>query len=175
MGYILAPHYRLEWALVGAEPVGMMRDRTPRQWRWLAVGAAILLLLVGVWLGNQRWAESSPVLRQQAQAAMDANDLATAEALLARAAAADPTDPDNHYALGVVQAQLGKLPQAAASLEKVLAQMPNQVDSELMLGLVYAEQGRAAEARVMLERFLAQENEGQRADYARQTLDNLSE
>ena len=104
---------------------------------------------------------------------MDKNDLAGAEALLTEAVAADPADPDNHYALGVVQAQLGKLPQAAASLETVLKQVPNQVDSELMLGLVYAEQGRASEARVMLEQFLAQEVTGQRADYARQTLDDL--
>ena len=40
------------------------------------------------------------------------------EAILTRAVTADPADPDNHYALGVVQAQLGKLPQAAASLEQ---------------------------------------------------------
>jgi rhomboid protease GluP len=175
LGYVMAPHYQIEWALVGAKPVGRMRDRTPRQWRWLGIGTVILLLLAGVWLGNQRWAESGAVLRQQAQAALDANDLAGAEALLTRAAAADPTDPDNHYALGVVQAQLGKLSEAAASLETVLQQVPNQVDSELMLGLVYAEQGRAVAARVMLKRFLAQENEGQRADYARQALDNLPE
>lgn len=175
LGYVMAPHYQLEWTWVNAQPVGLMRDRAPQQWRWLGIGAVILLLLVGVWLGNQRWATSSPVLRQQAQAALDANDLAGAETLLTRAAAADPTDPDNHYALGVVQAQLGKLPQAAASLEQVLEQIPNQVDSELMLGLVYAEQGRATEARAMLERFLAQENAGQRADYARQALNNLSE
>ena len=87
--------------------------------------------------------------------------------------AADPADPDNHYALGVVQAQLGKLPEAAASLETVLKQVPNQVDSVLMLGLVYAEQGRASEARVMLERFLAQAATDQRADYARQALQRL--
>ncbi len=67
-----------------------------------------LLLLGGIWLGNRRWAESAPVLRQQAQAAMDANDLAGAETLLTRAVAADPADLDNYYALGVVQAQLGE-------------------------------------------------------------------
>jgi regulator of sirC expression with transglutaminase-like and TPR domain len=55
----------------------------------------------------------------------------------------------------------------------VLKQVPDQVDSVLMLGLVYAEQGRASEARGMLERFLAQEATGQRADYARQTLQGL--
>jgi cytochrome c-type biogenesis protein CcmH/NrfG len=104
---------------------------------------------------------------------MDANNLAGAEAILTRAVAADPADPDNHYALGVVQAQLGKLPEAAASLETVLKQAPDQVDSVLMLGLVYAEQGRASDARVMLERFLAQEATGQRADYARQALQGL--
>ena len=142
----MAPQYQVEWSLVGAEPVGMMRDRTSKQRRWLAIAVVALLLLAGVWLGSQRWAASGPVLRQQAQAAMDKNDLAGAEAILTEAVAADPTDLDNHYALGVVQAQLGKLPQAAASLEMVLTQTPDQVDSELMLGLVYAEQGRASEA-----------------------------
>jgi rhomboid protease GluP len=173
LGWIMAPRYEVEWMLVGAEPVGRMRDRTPQQRRWLGMAAVILLLLCGVWLGSQRWAGSSPVLRQQAQAAMEANDLAGAEALLARAVAADPSDVDNHYALGVVQAQLGKLPEAAAALETVLQQAPDQVDTELMLGLVYAEQGRRVEARAMLERFLAQENEGERADYARLALEEL--
>jgi rhomboid protease GluP len=173
LGWVMAPQYQVEWALVGAEPVGMMRDRTSKQRRRLGIGAVTLLLLCGVWLGSQRWADSGPVLRQQAQAAMDVDDFAGAEAVLTRAVAADPTDLDNHYALGVVQAQLGKLPEAAASLETVLKQAPNQVDSELMLGLVYAEQGRTSEARVMLERFLAQENAGQRADYARQALQGL--
>jgi rhomboid protease GluP len=173
LGWIMAPRYEVEWMLVGAEPVGRMRDRTPQQRRWLGMAAVILLLLCGVWLGSQRWEGSSPVLRQQAQAAMEANDLAGAEALLARAVAADPSDVDNHYALGVVQAQLGKLPEAAAALETVLQQAPDQVDTELMLGLVYAEQGRRVEARAMLERFLAQENEGERADYARLALEEL--
>ena len=173
LGWFMAPHYQVEWSLVGAEPMGMMRDRTSKQRRWLAIAVVTLLLLGGVWLGNQRWAESGAVLREQAQAALDANNLAGAEAILTRAVTADPADPDNHYALGVVQAQLGKLPEAAASLETVLKQAPDQVDSVLMLGLVYAEQGRASEARTMLERFLAQEATGQRADYARQALQGL--
>jgi Flp pilus assembly protein TadD len=113
------------------------------------------------------------VLRQQAQTALDADDPARALFLLTRAVAADPTDPDNYYALGVVQAQSGNLPEAAQALETVLRLAPNQVDTELMLGVVYAEQGRTAEARAMLERFLAQETAGQRADYARQVLSSL--
>jgi rhomboid protease GluP len=173
LGWVMAPRYQVEWSLVGAEPVGMMRDRTSKQRRWLAIAVVTLLLLGGVWLGNQRWTKSGAVLREQAQAALDANNLAGAEAILTRAVTADPADPDNHYALGVVQAQLGKLPEAAASLEMALKQAPNRVGSELRLGLVYAEQGRASEARVMLERFLAQEATGQRADYARQVLQGL--
>ena len=173
LGWILAPRYQVEWALVGVEPIGRMRDRTPQNWRWLGIAAVTLLLLVGLWLGNRRWAGSAPVLRQQAQADMDVNDLTGAEALLTRAVAVDPADPDNYYALGVVQSQLGNLPGAAAALETVLKQVPDQVDSELLLGLVYAEQNRVSEARAMLERFLAQEATGERADYARQTLQSL--
>jgi rhomboid protease GluP len=173
LGWVLAPRYQVEWALVEAGPVGMMRDRTSKQSRWFGVAVVILLLLGGIWLGNRRWADSAPVLRQQAQVALDANDFAGAEALLTRAVAADPADSDNYYALGVVQAQLGNLSQAAVNLETVLQQVPNQVDTELMLGLVYAEQSRAPEARAMLERFLAQEAVGQRADFARQTLAGL--
>jgi Tfp pilus assembly protein PilF len=169
----LAPRYEVRWTLVESEPVGVMFDLTPKRTRCLGAAAVVLVLLGGVWVGSLRWAESGPVLRQQAQAALNADDPAGAEALLMRAVAADPNDPDNHYALGVVQAQLGELSQAAASLETVLKQAPNQVDTELMLGLVYAEQDRVSEARVMLERFLAQETTGQRADYARQVLSSL--
>ena len=39
LGWVMAPQYQVEWALVGAEPVGMMRDRTSKQQRWLGIAA----------------------------------------------------------------------------------------------------------------------------------------
>jgi len=173
LGLVLAPRYQFAWTQMEATPVGQLVDLTSKRTRWLGIGLAVVLLLGGVWLGNQRWAGSAPVLRSQAQAALDANDPARAQALLSRAVTVDPADPDSYYALGVVQAQRGDLAGAAQALETALKLVPGQADIELMLGLVYAEQDRSAEARPLLEDFLAQESTGTRADYARQTLDGL--
>lgn len=173
LGLALAPRYRFAWVQLEATPVGQLIDLTSKRTRWLAIGLALVVLLAGVWAGNQRWAGSALMLRQQAQAALQANDLAQAQALLTRAVAVDPSDPNTHYALGVVQAQRGNLDGAAQALETALQLVPGQVDTELLLGLVYAEQGRGAEARPLLAHFLTQEPTGERADYARQTLDQL--
>ena len=178
LGFVLAPRYQFGWAHFGTmpaeAPVGMLFDTTSKRVRWLAAGLAVVVLLGGVWLGTQRWAASPAVLRQQAQAAADANDLAGAQALLERAVAVDRSDPDSYYGLGLILAQRQDLAGAAGALETALRLAPGQADVELLLGLVYGQQGRASEARANLQAFLAQEATGTRADYARQVLDELS-
>jgi rhomboid protease GluP len=179
LGFMLAPRYQFSWAHFHtqsvAAPVGMLFDTTSKRVRWLVVGVVVILLLGGVGLGNRRWAESPVVLRQQAQVAVDAKDLARAQMLLERAVAADRSDPDSYYGLGWVLAQRQDLDGAAGALESALRLAPDQADVELLLGLIYGEQGRVSEARAMLERFLAQEATGTRADTARQVLSDLSQ
>jgi len=175
LGLALAPRYRFAWHERDGVPVGMLQDGSSTRTRLFGIGLAMVLLVGGVMLGNQHWATSPAVLRQQAQAAIDAHDLTGAQALLERAIAVDSSDVNSYYSLGVLQAQQNDLTGAVQSLETVLRLVPDQPDAELILGLVYFQQGRAQDARVQLERFLAQESTGQRADYARQVLAGLPE
>jgi rhomboid protease GluP len=171
----LSPRYQFAWAHFAGqpEPVGMLIDVSPKQLRWIGIAAAIILLLAGTWLGARHWTASATLLREQAQSAMDANELSRAQALMQQAVESDRTDPANHYGLGIVLARRGELNAAAASLEVALQLAPEQVDTQYALGLVYAQADRTAEARAMLERFLAQESTGERAQYALQVLSQL--
>lgn len=173
LGLGLAPRYEPEWTWGGGAPTPHLVNRTP-MWRRLAViGAALVILAGGLLLGNRHWASSAAVLQQRAETAISNRDWVQAQALLERAVAADPTDPDSRYNLGVVYLQQGKLEAAAASFEAVLQLTPDSPDGLFALGLVYAGQDRPAEARSLLERFLAQEPSGNRSDTARQVLQQV--
>ena len=173
LGLGMAPRYEPEWTWGGDAPTPHLVNRTP-MWRRLAVvGAALVILAGGLMLGNRHWAGSAAVLQQRARTAISNSDWAQAQALLERAVAADPTDSDSRYNLGVVCLQQNKLDEAAAAFEAVLALTPDSPDGLFALGLVYAGQDRSAEARTLLERFLAQEPTGNRADTARQVLQQV--
>ncbi|PKO23910.1 MAG: hypothetical protein CVU38_01445 [Chloroflexi bacterium HGW-Chloroflexi-1] len=173
LGCALAPRYQVAWEFTATGPAPRLVDRMPR-WRQAGAVLVVLVALVGgVALGNQRWAGSAAVLRQQAQAASSAGDLAQAQTLLERAIAADPTDAQSFFDLGWVHARQNDLPRAAGAFEAVLKLMPNQPDTRYVLGLVYADLGQPTDARAMLQGFLAQETSGERADHARSVLETL--
>ncbi len=173
LGLGMAPRYEPEWDWGGGAPAPHLVNRTPT-WRRLAVVvAAVVILAGGLILGNRHWAGSAAVLQQRAETAISNSDWTQAQALLERAAAADPTDPNSRYNLGVVCLRQGKLDEAAAAFEAVLALTPDSPDGLFALGLVYAGQDRSAEAQALLERFLAQEPTGNRSDTVRQMLQQV--
>ncbi len=173
LGLGMAPRYEPEWDWGGGAPAPHLVNRTPT-WRRLAVVvAAVVILAGGLILGNRHWAGSAAVLQQRAETAISNSDWTQAQALLERAAAADPTDPNSRYNLGVVCFRQGKLDEAAAAFEAVLALTPDSPDGLFALGLVYAGQDRSAEAQALLERFLAQEPTGNRSDTVRQMLQQV--
>lgn len=173
LGLSMAPRYEPEWTWTAGAPTPHLVNRTPAWRRPATVAAAMLLLFGGLLLGNRHWAGSALVLQREAEAALAAENFAQAEALLARAIEAEPTDPALHYNLGIAHIRQGHLAAAAAAFETVLQLVPEAPAAQFALGLVYAEQGRAAAARALLEQFLAQEATGERSDAAREVLSQL--
>ncbi len=178
LGLMLAPRYKVAWALTDTGPVGTLVDRRALSLRLLTVIAAVILLAGGVLVGNQRWAGSADLLRQKAEVAMDAGDLAAAQQLLEQALEVGPNDGDSSYGLtlydlGIVHLQQDQASQGVAAFEAALKVYPESVDIWFWLGLAYAMDGRPADATPWLERFLAQESSGERADYVRSLLNTL--
>ncbi len=170
LGWVLSPTYGIQRGLDGRPAV---IDRNVAWRRILAVLVAVVLLAGGVALGNHRWVSSADYLRRQAETAIAADDLNSAQALLQQVTQVDPADAQSQYDLGIVYARNGDLVSAASSLEKVLELIPGQPDTQYVLGIVYAELGRTADARTQLNAFLSQESSGDRAIQAQQTLSSL--
>ncbi len=169
LGFMLAPRYEAAWMLVGAQPVGMLRDRRTLAVRLLAVVLALGLLAGGVLLGNQRWA-SATFLRQQADDALNSGGLTTARGLLEQSVARNADDAESLRDLGVLYL-FQEQPQAGVVLlERAHDAIPDDLDATFYLAAGYADMGRLAEAQPLLELFLLRETTGQRADYARQVL-----
>jgi Flp pilus assembly protein TadD len=83
---------------------------------------------------------------QEGMNAIEAQDFATAKAVLMEAQAADPNDPQATYYLGVAHEGLGELDEAQAQYEKALELDPDLVEAALNLSgvLIDKEEGEAA-------------------------------
>jgi Flp pilus assembly protein TadD len=88
---------------------------------------------------------SSPEV-DQAEAAMQRNDLAAAEALLQKAVAVKPDDYRAWFDLGYVYNALQRPADAIQAYRKSVAAKPDVFESNLNLGLLLAKQGDNAEA-----------------------------
>ncbi len=173
LGLLLAPRYGVAWALTETGPVGTLSDRRALSIRLLALAAAVILLVGGVLAGNQRWSGSTELLRQRAEVALAAGDLAEAQRLLEQAREADPGDAATLYDLGIVHLQQGQVSQGVATFEAALKALPDSADVWFGLGVAYAMDGRATDATQWLEKFLTREPSGARADYVHSLLNTL--
>jgi Flp pilus assembly protein TadD len=88
---------------------------------------------------------SSPEV-DQAETAMQHNDLATAEALLQKAVTAKPNDYRAWFDLGYVYNATQRRAEAIDAYRKAVAAKPDVFESNLNLGLLLAKQGDDAEA-----------------------------
>ncbi len=93
---------------------------------------------------------SSPEV-EQAEAAMQHNDFATAESLLQKAVAAKPDDYRAWFDLGYVYNATNRLPEATDAYRKAVAAKPDVFESNLNLGMLLARQGHNAEAAQYLK------------------------
>jgi tetratricopeptide (TPR) repeat protein len=96
--------------------------------------------------------DNPDILFEQAQAAEDANDAATAERLYRRVMKLDPEDAAAPYNLGNLLRENGKVIEAEASYRAAVAADPEFVEAWYNLADMLDEQGRANEAIVCLQR-----------------------
>jgi Flp pilus assembly protein TadD len=93
---------------------------------------------------------SSPEV-EQAEAAMQRNDFATAEALLQKAVAAKPGDYRAWFDLGDVYNATGRLSEATEAYRKAVAAEPDVFESNVNLGILLARQGKNEEGATFLK------------------------
>lgn len=94
-------------------------------------------------------------LYNQAVAAHQQGDLATAEDFYLRLLAVTPGNPQIHHPLGVLRAQQGRVEEALGLLEGVLAQTPFDIGALKDYAMVLAGAGRNADALTIFDRALA--------------------
>lgn len=170
LGMALSPRYAIEWNWADGVPAQRLANRTPGAFQALGLLAICVMLVGGIWLGNQRWGSSSDVLLSKAEEAIGAQDLPGAQGLLERAVEADPSNVQALYELGRVHALRNDMSDAISAWEKVLTVQPDEPNTEYLLGQVYAQLGRDSDARDLLTKFIEQEPTGDRTDHARQIL-----
>ncbi len=88
---------------------------------------------------------------EQAEAAMEHNDFATAEPLLLKAVADKPADYRAWFDLGYVYNATNRLSRATDAYRKSVAAKPEVFESNLNLGMLLARQGENAEAVTYLK------------------------
>ncbi len=93
---------------------------------------------------------SSPEV-DQAEAAMQKNDFATAETLLQKAVVAKPQDYRAWFDLGYLYNATKRDPQAVEAYQKAVTAKPDVFESNLNLGILLARQGNNAEAAQYLK------------------------
>ncbi|MGQ9839355.1 MAG: rhomboid family intramembrane serine protease [Anaerolineae bacterium] len=180
LGLALTPRYRVVRVVFEGTPehpeptvTRAVFDRRSRPLSILAVAVAVALLVGGVRLGNQRWAGNADVLRQQAAAAYEAGDFATAQRLLEQVIGTGGPDGFDFFNLGLTYLRQDRLGEGISALESALQRLPDEPDVWFALGAAYAQAGRNAEARPLLVRYLSREPTGDRAAMARRILSTL--
>lgn len=123
--------------------------------RCLPLGVALLILSFGATAPAQ---EASAALRQadadyrEGVAALNQNDLKTAQMKFEAVVRLAPTAEQGHAALGAVLVREGRWAAGTRELEKALAIKPNDSAAQLNLAMVYAETGAAAKALPLFAR-----------------------
>lgn len=134
-------------------------NTSSRAWHLLLATLLLVPLLparadqqTGSTVRHHRVAETdeSPDL-QQAEAAMQKQDFATAEPLLQKAVAANPEDYRAWFDLGYVYNATKQTPKAIEAYKKSVAAKPDVFESNLNLGIILARQGDKAEAAKYLQ------------------------
>jgi len=88
---------------------------------------------------------------EQAEAAMEKNDFAAAEALLQKAVAAKPDNYRAWFDLGYVYNATNRVPEATEAYRKAVAAKPDVFESNVNLGILLARQGKNGEAAKFLQ------------------------
>jgi tetratricopeptide (TPR) repeat protein len=96
--------------------------------------------------------DSPDFLFEHAQAAEEANDVATAERLYRRLMKIDPSDPAAPFNLGNLMSSEGRIVEAESAYRAAIAAQPKYADAWHNLADVLDEQGRTKEAVSCLER-----------------------
>lgn len=104
------------------------------------------------------------VLSLLADALIDAGDFPAAARRLRQAVGIDPDDPELHFRLGIVLAELGEVDDAIASYEESI-DLAASADAYVLLGVLLSGEGRNAEAITQYENALALEPENVDAHY----------
>lgn len=119
----------------------------------------LLLFALGLLLGSPGAAqEPSPALKQadeayrEGLAALNRNDLQTAQSKFEDVVRLVPSLEQGHSALGAVLAREGRLEPGIGELEKALAIKPGDGSAQLALALAYSQAGAPSKAAPLFER-----------------------
>lgn len=88
---------------------------------------------------------------QQIQELLSRRDFAPAEKLIRQRLAADPSNPDTHYWLGVLYYFQGQVAQTVENLKKALALDPGHTDAAICLSVLFNDIGKYDDAKKIFE------------------------
>ncbi|MBM3944157.1 MAG: rhomboid family intramembrane serine protease [SAR202 cluster bacterium] len=106
IGLVLAPRYELERDVFGI-PQSIVQRRVPLQRVWLVIPGAIVVLALGVMLGNAIQPETAAATAYKAEIALDEGDYERALSFAERAIELSPQDGRGYYARALVRLELG--------------------------------------------------------------------
>jgi tetratricopeptide (TPR) repeat protein len=142
----------------------LCRSRIVASSRTRGLASACLTLTLALACGTapstvapERRPDLAASLVQVAEQALDAGDLAEAEARFQRALDADPTFSEAHLGLARVAIERGDLKKAAPLFRKALSTEDTALDAQVGLARIAVAQGRRAEAQTRLRQVLSKD------------------